>query len=57
MSQCDKHAPNQPTGYVQWHKWAEKMTKTHEQIRCPDCGLFMIWVKKKPVGERSGSGE
>lgn len=35
-----------PTGYVEWHEWAEKKAKTHDQIRCPGCGLFKVWVKR-----------
>jgi len=35
-----------PTGYLQWHAWAECMMKTHTQKRCPNCGLWAIWVKK-----------
>ena len=35
-----------PSGYVQWHLWAEKKAKTHKQIKCPNCGLYAVWVKK-----------
>ncbi len=41
-----KHTPS-PEGYIQWHAWAEKKSKTHRQIRCPVCGLWAIWVPKK----------
>jgi hypothetical protein len=41
-----------PTGYVQWHEWAHKMKDTHEQTKCPGCGLWAIWVPKQP---RSGA--
>lgn len=45
----DLHTPC-PVGYTQWHEWADKMSKTHEQVRCPSCGLFTIWKRKeKPV--------
>lgn len=40
------HTPS-PTGYLQWHAWAEKKAKTHRQKRCPTCGLFAVWVPKK----------
>lgn len=43
---ADKHTWC-PTGYVHWHTWAEKKAKTHEQRRCPDCGLWAIWVRKE----------
>lgn len=32
-----------PEGYIQWHDWAEKMSKTHRQRRCAGCGLYAIW--------------
>ncbi len=35
-----------PTGYMEWHLWAEKKGETHYQVRCPGCGLFAIWKKK-----------
>lgn len=40
------HTPA-PTGYIQWHAWAAKMSKTHKQERCKGCGLLAIWVPKK----------
>lgn len=40
---ADGHTPS-PSGYLQWHEWAEKMDETHVQRRCPSCGLFKIWV-------------
>lgn len=36
-----------PRGYVGWHEWAETKQRTHHQIRCPTCGLFVIWVPRK----------
>lgn len=44
---CSHHTPNQPEGYLQWHSWAARMSKTHRQIRCEGCGLFQIWVPKQ----------
>lgn len=41
------HTPA-PAGYVAWHEWAAKMGRTHRQVRCPGCGLFRVWVSKKP---------
>ena len=35
-----------PEGYLQWHAWAEKKSKTHKQKKCPGCGLWAIWVKR-----------
>jgi hypothetical protein len=36
-----------PTGYGDWHEWAEEKAKTHRQRRCAGCGLFQIWVPRK----------
>jgi hypothetical protein len=40
-----KHTPS-PGGYVAWHEWAEKKAETHEQVRCPVCGRWSVWVKQ-----------
>jgi hypothetical protein len=37
-----------PQGYLPWVEWAEKMSKTHVQEKCPGCGLFKIWRPKEP---------
>lgn len=42
-----KNHTNQPSGYIAWHDWAQKKTKTHRQVRCQGCGLFSIWVPRK----------
>lgn len=47
MSEC-KHTKC-PAGYLQWHPWAEKMSKTHTQIKCKNCGLYAIWIKTNPT--------
>lgn len=44
----DKHSP-QPEGYLQWHAWADKMKRTHRQIRCPTCGLYAIVVPRDAI--------
>ncbi len=36
-----------PPGYEQWHEWARQKTRTHRQVRCPDCRLFLIWIERK----------
>lgn len=36
-----------PTGYVEWHLWAEEKSRTHKQERCPNCDLWAIWKPKK----------
>ena len=37
----------QPDEYCSWHAWADEMAKTHDQIQCPECGRWAIWVRKK----------
>lgn len=41
-SHSEDHMP-QPEGYIEWHAWAEEMSKTHKQRRCTGCGLYTIW--------------
>ena len=42
-----RHAlDDEPKGYLAWHEWAEQMSKTHRQERCPECGYWHIWVPK-----------
>jgi hypothetical protein len=43
--QEELHYPDQPDRYRQWHAWAEQMSKTHIQSRCPSCGLFKVWTR------------
>jgi hypothetical protein len=32
-------------GYVNWTEWAASMVnRGAQQVRCPGCGLFAIWV-------------
>jgi predicted RNA-binding Zn-ribbon protein involved in translation (DUF1610 family) len=40
---ANKHTPA-PRGYIARYEWAQKMSKTHTQITCPDCGLYTIWL-------------
>lgn len=47
-----KHTPC-PSGYIEWHEWAEKKARTHDQHRCPVCDGWAIW-KRKAAGGRSG---
>ena len=37
---------DQPNEYREWHAWAEKKIKTHEQHKCPHCGLWAIWIER-----------
>lgn len=44
----EDHTPR-PEGYLAWHAWADRMAKTHRQEKCPGCGLYAIWMPKKPT--------
>lgn len=37
----------QPVGYIQWYAWAETMSKTHRQRKCPGCDRYKIWEPKR----------
>lgn len=45
LRECRNHT-DAPSGYLAWHEWAEKKARTHDQFRCPGCGLFKIWRKR-----------
>lgn len=46
-----------PRGYVQWHEWAERMSKTHRQSKCKGCGYWLIaWPKTAKVAEEGNRG-
>jgi len=36
----------EPRGYVEWHEWAERMGRTHEQHPCPGCSRLTVWRLK-----------
>ncbi len=40
---------DQPTGYLAWHSWADRMAKAgwNNDQPCPGCGKHQIWVKVK----------
>ena len=44
---ASEHTPS-PYGFLSWMAWADEMEKTHKQTRCPECGLWAIWVPKEP---------
>ena len=39
------HTPA-PMGYIARQEWAKRMSKTHQQITCQSCGLYVIWLPK-----------
>lgn len=38
---------DEPEGYLEWHTWAERKSKTHKQVRCREHGLFHVWLPKR----------
>ena len=54
MSVCPDimHHDAGPSGYLQWHAWARRMARTHRQIKCTGCGLYVIWLPKRQSGEQ-----
>lgn len=44
------HTASGPAGYLQWHEWAKRMSRTHRQRKCPGCGLYKIWEPKDARG-------
>jgi hypothetical protein len=35
-----------PDGYIERRWEMERLGRKHTQTKCPDCGLWAIWVKK-----------
>lgn len=44
---CGAHEHTGPSGYLAWHDWAEEKSRTYKQIKCPGCGRWTIWVRKR----------
>ncbi len=42
-----RHTPC-PDGYVARAEWVIKKGRRHLQSQCPDCGLWVIWVRRLP---------
>ena len=40
-----------PSNYMEWHEWAEEMSKTHGQRRCPVTGLYDHWFPLTQKGD------
>lgn len=50
------HTPH-PNGYLHHAAWADEISKTHTQHRCPTCGFWAIWREKRatvlrPTGDK-----
>lgn len=37
------HTPGQPTNPAAWQEWADAMSRTHVQTRCPSCRQWAVW--------------
>lgn len=46
-----QHTPK-PMGYIDLALWMEKKARTHEQMRCPECGRWAIWKRKARAAGR-----
>ena len=47
MSDCPHFHTPHPEGYIQHAAWAERMLRTHRQVRCAWCGLWAVWIPKR----------
>lgn len=53
MNQADEcpnvtnHTPC-PDGYAARAEWAQKKGRRHEQLKCPVCGLWVMWIRRQP---------
>lgn len=36
-----------PKWQLQWQMRADEMIKTHKQVKCKDCDLYVIWNKRE----------
>ena len=53
VEQCPNRANHTegPGGYIAWHMWAEKVSKTHDQSVCPGCGFWLILTPKPKAAD------
>lgn len=46
VTACTPRLTDEPTGYLQWHAWAERKAIAHRQLKCAKCGLWHLWERK-----------
>lgn len=49
---CADHADTDaemPCSYIERSAWMGRKGVTHLQYRCPQCGLFAIWLSRETV--------
>ena len=51
-----QHTPC-PEGYLRWHSWADRMAKTHRQVKCKMCGLWAIWIPRNAPDPNDDSAD
>lgn len=44
--QCEDFHTERPGGYAEYREWCKRMARTHQQERCPVCGMWNVWVPK-----------
>ena len=35
-----------PSTYLKWENWLRAMKETRRLAKCPDCGFYVIWVRR-----------
>jgi hypothetical protein len=54
-NKCNHPKPRgMPTGYVAWFEWLDKHGDKWRQERCPKCGLWVVWTRKRKEGRDDG---
>lgn len=44
---CQQHHEYGPSDVLAWNAWALERQKTHTVEPCPDCGLYVIWLRRR----------
>lgn len=39
--------PFKRRGFLDWMAFADEMSTTHDQVKCPACGCFHVWKRKR----------
>lgn len=52
---CQLHTP-MPERYTERQAKMQELSRTHVQVKCPDCGKFVIWKKRQYVKTRYPAG-
>ena len=46
VRQC-RSRKDEPKDYVSWYRWVERMSRTHRQKQCTQCGTWHVWARKQ----------